>query len=260
MKKPTLTCDIFIPIRLTNTRLPGKALKTINQKPIILYLLDRLKTCKKIRNIVVCTTNNSTDDPLVEKLHDYDIEIFRGSEKDILIRFLGAAKQFEPDLIINVDGDDIYSDPELVDYVVDEFHRTNADYIDMFDFPFGFRMVGFSKSSLEQVCELKNTNDTETGYRDFFYKLPSLKIHKIHFKDNKTFPPELRLSLDYQEDLDFAKLIFKKLGNNFHLKDILLEIKNDPNLLKYTNGLEEKWKKHYEDNLTSFSIKKNSGD
>lgn len=259
MKKSGLICDIFIPIRLFNTRLPSKALKKVEQKPVIFYLLDRLKTCKKIRNIIVCTTNNSTDDPLVEELNNHNIKIFRGSEKDILIRFLGAAKQFEPDLIINVDGDDIYSDPELVDYMVDEFHRTNADYIDMLDFPFGFRMVGFSKSSLELVCELKNTNNTETGYRDFFYKSPSLKIHKIYFKDTKAFPSELRLSLDYQEDLNFAKLIFKKLGNNFHLRDILLEIEKDPNLLKYTNGLKEKWKKHYEDNLTSFSVK-NQGD
>lgn len=260
MNKSNLTCDIFIPIRLSNTRLPGKALKTVEQKPVIFYLLERLKNCKKIRNIVVCTTTNSIDDPLVEKLNNLNVKIFRGSEKDILLRFLGAAKQFEPDLIINIDGDDIYSDPELVDHMVDEFHRTTTDYIDMFDFPFGFRMVGFSKSSLEHVCELKNTNDTETGYRDFFYKLPSLKIHKIYYESDETFPSELRLSLDYQEDLDLAKLIFKKLGNDFHLRDLLNEIKNDSTLLKITNGLEEKWKKHYDNNLTSFSVKNTLGD
>ena len=248
------TCDVFIPIRLSNTRLPGKALKEINKKPVIFYLLERLKNCKKIRNIVVCTTTNSLDDSLVERLNELDVKIFRGSEKDILMRFLGAAKQFEPDLIINVDGDDIYSDPELVDQMVEEFHKSNADYVDMFNFPFGFRMVGFSKSSLENVCDLKDTSNTETGYRDFFYKLPLIKTHKMFYKD-ELFPPELRLSLDYQEDLSLAEIIFKKLGNNFHLKELLEEIKKDPALLEITNGLEEKWKKHYENNLTNFSVK-----
>ena len=60
--------DVFIPIRLSNTRLPKKALKEINGIPVVQYLIDRIKKSKKIRNVVICTTNNENDNQLVEFL------------------------------------------------------------------------------------------------------------------------------------------------------------------------------------------------
>ena len=99
--------DIFIPIRLSSTRLPKKHLKIIKDKPIILHLIKRLTNAKKIRNIVICTTDQKVDDPLVEILKELNVKIFRGSEKDLLNRYLEAAKKFETDFIINADGDDI---------------------------------------------------------------------------------------------------------------------------------------------------------
>ena len=63
-----MNCDVLIPVRTGNTRLPGKALKKIDGKEIILYLVERLKTCKNIRKVIVCTTVSSSDDVLSELL------------------------------------------------------------------------------------------------------------------------------------------------------------------------------------------------
>jgi spore coat polysaccharide biosynthesis protein SpsF len=88
-----MKCDVFIPVRLLSARLPNKALKEINGKPIIKYLIERIQSAKKIHDIVVCTTTHESDDKLVEFLEKEKINVFRGSEKDILSRFLNAARK-----------------------------------------------------------------------------------------------------------------------------------------------------------------------
>ncbi len=249
-----MNCDVLIPVRTGNIRLPGKALKQIDDKEVILYLIERLKTCKNIRKVIVCTTTSPSDNFLSELLTKKKIDFFRGSEKDILDRFNLASKKFQTDFIINVDGDDIYTDPMYIDKMAKHFENTNADYIDMIRFPFGFRSVGFSKNALSKICELKDTDDTETGYRDYFTTVDIFKISNIYYS-NIEFPKNIRLSLDYEEDLKLAKIIFNKLGNNFHLSDILQLFKSNPELLKITADLDSKWEQHYKNNLTNFSLK-----
>ena len=247
--------DIFIPVRLSNTRLPKKAMKTVNGKPIIKYLIERLQSAKKIRNIVVCTTTNANDDPLVEYLKKEKVMVFRGSEKDILLRYLDAAKNFSTDFIVSVDGDDIYTDPFYVDKIVNEFEKTNADYVDMVGFPFGIASVGIKISALKKICDLKKTDNTETGYRLFFTKNDIFKIRNLELPSHIQFPQNLRLTLDYEEDFLLAQKVFDALGNNFHLEDILELFEKNPELLKITDNLEKRYKEHWNNNLANTSIR-----
>jgi spore coat polysaccharide biosynthesis protein SpsF len=247
--------DIFIPVRLSNTRLPKKAMKEIDGKPIIKYLIERLQHAKKIRNIVVCTTNLQSDDPLVEFLKKEKIHVFRGSEKDVLVRFLDAANHFGTDFIVNVDGDDVYTDPAYVDKIINESEMTNADYINMKGFPLGFAPVGFKTVALKKICELKITNNTETGYRDFFIEANIFKVKTLEPDPSLKFPENLRLTLDYEEDLNLVKQVFKMLGNDFHLHDLLKLFEMHPHLLKITEGLDVRWKEHWDKNLADFSVK-----
>ena len=76
------------------------------------------------------------------------------------------------------------------------------------------------------------------------------------FFDKKiTCSSKIRLSLDYTEDLSLAEIIIKKLGNNFSLMEILELFKKEPELLKITEHLEERWKEHYNANLSQFQAK-----
>ena len=250
-----MNCDVFIPIRLSNTRLPQKAMKLVNNKPIILYLIVRLLSAKKIRNIVVCTTTSKSDDPLVKLLENLNVQVFRGSEKDILVRYLDAATKFETDFIVSVDGDDIYTDINYVDKMITIYEKNNFDYIDMIEFPFGIASVGIKTSALKKICELKQTENTDTGYRLFFTENDIFNVYQLKPKKEIIFPKKLRLTLDYEEDLMLAKEIFVNLGNDFHLEDILELIRKKPELLKITDNLEEKYKEHWGKNLADTSIK-----
>jgi len=247
--------DIFIPVRLSNTRLPNKAMKLVDEKPIILHLIERLQKSNKVRNVIICTTTNESDEPLVSLLEKMKILVFQGNEKDILMRYLDASRKFDTDFIISVDGDDIYTDPSYVDEIISIFEKNNYDYVDMVGFPFGIASVGIKVSSLEKICKLKNTDDTETGYRLFFTENKIFKIYELKPTNNFSFPEKLRLTLDYEEDLVLAKKIFKELGNDFHLSDILQLFQNSPDLLKITENLEKKYKEHWDSNVTDTSIR-----
>ena len=247
--------SIFIPVRLQSKRLPKKALKKIDGKPIIQLLVERLKKIKDVENIVICTTHHSSDDELIDFLKKINISYFRGSVKDILDRFLKSAQKFKTDFIIAVDGDDIYSDPEHIEKIISEFKKSNADCYHVTGVPVGFTPIGFKVSTLNKICSLKNTTDTETGYIRFFLNKKLFNIHEIQIKSKIQFPKELRMSLDYETDFKIAEKIFKLLGNNFHMEDILKFLSKNPETLNELIKLQVKWNQHWNKNLSDTSIR-----
>ena len=247
--------SIFIPVRLQSERLPKKALKKIDNKPMIQYLIERLQKIKKIDNIVICTTEDSSDDELVKFLEKNNFVYFRGSKNDILDRFLKTAQKFKTDFIIAVDGDDIYSDPICIEKIISEHKKSKADCFQITGVPVGFTPIGFKTTTLKNICSLKNTSDTETGYGRFFFNEKLFKIQKIPIKLKISFPKDLRMSLDYDADFKVAKKNFKKFGNDFNIEDILTFLTENPKILTELIELQIKWNQHWNKNLSDTSIR-----
>src|SRR5438876_12351415 len=106
-----VTIGLFIPVRLDSSRLPGKALLEIMGKPVIQHLVERLKLASSPDLIVICTSIDPADDPLVRVADESGVRVFRGSKEDLLERYRQAALKNRVDLIVSVDGDDILVDP-----------------------------------------------------------------------------------------------------------------------------------------------------
>jgi len=264
-----MNADIFIPARLDSTRLPKKQLKIINGVPIIKILIDRLRNAKKIRDIIVCTTTSKTDDELVLYLEKINVKYFRGSKKDILKRLLNAAEKFDTDIIINVEGDKIYTDPDFVDELVKNLEIPKIDFVmgqanefDPAESIHGIIPSGFKVSALNKICQLKETNDTETGYIEFFTNTNYFNCKYIFPKIKIDIPKNLKLTLDYPEDLEFAEKIFNILGNNPKFEEIITLISKNPELIKIIELTSEKWNANYKKNITkiSLNLKNDNGD
>jgi spore coat polysaccharide biosynthesis protein SpsF len=249
-----MNIDVFILARLGSSRLPEKHLKLINDKPAIHHLIHRIKKSKKIRKIIICTTELESDDKLVEYLEKEEVEIFRGNNEDVLKRILDAAKFYQTDVIIDVEGDKIYTDPKFIDIVINEFENSQIDYVTGNDSQTKFNPshgihgiipAGFTTKSIEKICQLKTKNNTDTGYKEFFLN-NEFKIKYIVPDNIKEIPNGLRLFLDYQVDLDFARVIFKKIGNEFDLKNLLKLLENEPKLLDITKPAVDLWSENYE--------------
>ena len=257
-----MNVDIFIPARLDSVRLPKKHLEKINNIPLIEHLVNRLKKAKKFRNIVVCTTEQDSDDQLVDFLKEKKILYFRGDEKDILKRFLDAAKKFNTEVIIDIEGDKLYTEPEFVDKLITEMEENNSDFIIGNDSPtvfnpnhlfHGIVPTGIRVSALEKIYTLEDHQNKETGYKEIFINSPNITKKFFLFNSELEVPPHLRLTIDYPEDLTFARELFTRLKSDYTYVDILKIVKNNPELLKIIENINNKWIKNYKTEMESFS-------
>ena len=116
----------IVQARMTSVRLPQKVLKPICGEPMIGLLLRRLSHSKEINSIVVATSSNEEDDPLEEYVTGLGFQCYRGSEKDVLERYYGAAMTIQASVIVRITGDCPLIDPEVVDEVIQGFKKKRS--------------------------------------------------------------------------------------------------------------------------------------
>jgi spore coat polysaccharide biosynthesis protein SpsF len=119
----------IVEARMTSRRLPGKHLLPVQGKPILGYLLHRLKQVSSLDQIVVAMTDRDTDDSLQVFVEGQGVTVFRGSEDDVMGRVLHAAQANSADVICEVTGDCPIIDPDLVRQIVDTFLANNVAYV-----------------------------------------------------------------------------------------------------------------------------------
>src|SRR5215204_5835271 len=109
---------IIVQARMTSTRLPGKVLADLAGRPMLLRQLERLARCRQVDDIVVATTTQPTDEPVLRVCDAAGVRWFRGDEHDVLGRYLGAAREAAADLIVRITSDCPLIDPAEADRVV----------------------------------------------------------------------------------------------------------------------------------------------
>jgi len=95
-------------------RLPGKMLLPLGDKTLFEVVIQRIKQCQN-NNIVLATGENIENDVLVNLAAKLNIDVYRGSEHDVLDRYLKAAEMFQADVVIRITGDCHLIDPEIID-------------------------------------------------------------------------------------------------------------------------------------------------
>lgn len=227
------TTACVINVRTSSSRLPSKTLSLIRGKRVIEHLIDRLGQVRLADQIIVCTSIEPGDDILECIAMDRDVYCFRGSLDDVLSRWLGAAETFNVDRIVEVDGDDLFCDPELIDLAIRQMHESPSDLIKP---PDGLVPGGFtgclSVSALRRACEIKDTIDTH-NWMPFFIDTGLFKVDDLRVTDKIFFAQGIRLTLDYAEDLEFFRKTFDELNmdsNNVPLRNILQFLIERPEL------------------------------
>lgn len=239
---------VFIPVRLDSNRLPRKAMLDIMGKPAIQHLCERLKLSQRADAIVICTSDEPSDEALVDVARAAGVSIFRGSKEDLMQRFLLAAREHNLDLIVNVDGDDLLVDPEQVDSMAEALERTGADFIRFDGLPFGGVPVGVRVDALARACELKAETDTATGWGRYFSDTNLFRTENIRIEDQELNHPDIRMTLDYEEDYKFFKAVFEELyrpGQPVRLREAVRLIVSRPDIKAINSGLEEKYWAHF---------------
>ena len=119
----------MIQARTGSVRLPGKALKKIEGKPIIWHMINRAKKIKSVEQIIIVTTRRNEDKVFLKIAHENGIFGFQGSEKDVLDRHYRCAIKFNAGPIIRITSDCPLFDPYLVERMLQIFLKNNYDYV-----------------------------------------------------------------------------------------------------------------------------------
>lgn len=235
-KKPKIVSTIEA--RMTSSRLPGKVLKPLAGKPALERVIERLKRSKHIDQIVVATTVNDTDQPIVDLCNQLGISVYRGSENDVLSRVLDAAKSAQTDVIVEITGDCPLIDPQIVDQCIELFQAGSYDYVSTVmerTFPVGLAVQVFPYSVLEEVS--KKTTDMEDREHVSLYIYTHPQEYRLK---NMAAPealkhPEIILTLDTPEDYTVLSMIYDQVypkNPNFTTQDVLDYLKKNPELAK----------------------------
>lgn len=147
----------IVQARMGSTRLPGKVLKKVNDEEVLGLLLKRLSQSKCLTSVCVATTNEPSDDEIIDYLRGFDVQVYRGSSDDVLNRYYCAALSMKAEIVVRITGDCPLVDPELVDQIICRFLDEGVDYASNTltpTFPDGLDVEVFKFSILEQVQEV----------------------------------------------------------------------------------------------------------
>jgi spore coat polysaccharide biosynthesis protein SpsF len=237
----------LITARLKSTRLPKKLLREVQGKPILSHMLDRLKLAGKVDRIVICTSTNPQDAPLMDIAGENDVGCYCGDPDDVIARLSGAAEENDFDYVLNITGDCPFVDPMYVDRIVEAYERTGADLIRVFDLPHGAFSYGIRPEALKKILEIKQSNDTEVWGR-YFTDTDLFHVYDLPVEDAFHRKPHLRMTLDYPEDLAFFETVFEHLykeGSVFSLDDILHLLEEHPEIIELNRDCKRRFQKRF---------------
>ena len=117
----------IIQARVGSSRLPGKVLEDLNGWPLLSWTIKRVQLAQRVDRIVLATGTNSENDPLEEVARSCGVDVFRGSEDDVLGRFAGAARQFKAETVVRVCADSPLVAPEFIDSAVFHYESKRPD-------------------------------------------------------------------------------------------------------------------------------------
>lgn len=197
-----------------STRLPGKVLHRIKNKPMLLFLIERLKFVKNLDLIVVATTNKKIDDSICKLADDAGVEYFRGSEDDVLGRVTKASDRFEAKITIQLTADNPIIDPMIITDYLKKFKEYNPDFLTnsfIKSYPNGMDVSIFKTSFLRFI----EKNATEKSFREHvpLYVKKNINSHNIiQIKAPKKLNrPELSVTVDEKKDFILVEKIIESL-------------------------------------------------
>ena len=229
----------IVQARMNSSRLPGKVMMKINQVPLIEILTSRLKNSRHINKIIVATSDNKVNQPLIKHLKKIGLDCFIGSESDVLRRYNDAANVFNADVIVRITGDCPLIDPSIVDTVIDKFISSGADYASNREpptFPDGLDVEVISRKTLN-IAQKKASKLYDREHVTPFI-IRSTLFKKFYYKSKQDFSSE-RWTVDEIEDFRLIEKIFSIKNYNFLISwEEVLELKDaEPDLFDINKGL-----------------------
>ena len=225
---------VVIQARAGSTRLPRKALLELGGIPMLAWAVERTRAAPGVAEVVVATTTEPADDETRDLCRSLGFPCFRGSENDVLSRYVGAAREHQADVVVRVTSDCPFIDPALLQQHLDELigAALRVDYVtNMWEptFPLGLAVEVVPRDVLERMHRLAELP------RDREHVTSFIRYHRDLFRVVSVQHPEdlhtLRWTVDTPDDLRFARAVVERLpGRGFAWTDVLDLVRAEPSL------------------------------
>jgi len=219
---------------MKSTRLPNKVILPLKGKRFLDHMIDRLKLAKKPSDIVLCTSPLEEDDILIDIARENNIKYYRGHPDDVMLRIYNGAKEHGADVICSTTGDNAFTDPIIMDKMIESFEKNNADYVFCKELPVGIQTYLIRMTAMTDAIEKKDAFDTEI-WGGYLNRPDTYKVFEYHTANSSYKHPEWRLTLDYPEDYELFKRIFEELYNEekiFTFGEIMNLLNKNPDIIK----------------------------
>jgi len=220
-----------IQARMGSSRFPGKVLAQLGHANVITWVIERVKRSKNVDDIVVAIPRNAGDDRLEKALKELGITYLRGSESDVLGRFVEVADKFSPSTMIRITADCPFIDPDVIDKCIDKFYSQNLDYccnVAPATFPDGMDVEVFSAKTLYQVNSIAEKADEREHVTLAMRESSLFKVGNVRAPRDWS---SIRITVDTREDLSTLERLINqfKLDQTFTAEDIALLHAKDGN-------------------------------
>ena len=230
-----LKIAFFIQARMGSNRLPGKVLMPFDgDKSILEIITSKIKANFKEIPLVICTSEAQIDDEIISFCNENNLDYYRGSEQNVLQRFLDAAAFHNVDIIIRVCADNPFLSVDFLNELLAYFYKNqdadywsfkNAQEIPVIKTHFGFFAEIVTKEALQKVIQNTNDNLYLEHVTNYIYTHPDFKCKLKNLPEYLNEREDLRFTIDDDDDFSILQLLYQEHTKNKHdLKKTILYI------------------------------------
>lgn len=235
-----MRAGIIIQARMGSSRLPGKVMMRLAGRTILEHVLRRCARIEGIECVVCAVPDRSESAPLEEVARTCGARVSRGSETDVLVRYLGAARENALDVIMRVTSDCPLIDPGICGEVLRLRAGASADYACNNmpkTFPHGLDCEAMTLDALSAAADTTAEANDREHVTPWLRRAPHLK--RANLSSGRSDLSHHRWTLDYPEDLTFFEALYPVLedGDRAGMSDVLAAVQAHPEIA----ALNEKW-------------------
>ncbi len=226
--------------RMSSSRLPGKVMMEVNGRPMIYWQIQRILQAKRVNQLVVVTSTDSTDDVLTDFLEENSVIVFRGSLDDVLSRYMAVALRYKHQALIRLTGDCPLVMPKLIDRMVHSFYQQEVDYLSNTlapTFPDGLDIEIIREGVLNKLTTFPlDPRELEHVTYGIYNRSEIFTLSNFQNESDESLS---RWTVDYQEDLDFVRAIYQEFSGRetqFTYEDVCVLLERNPELTFRNQG------------------------
>jgi spore coat polysaccharide biosynthesis protein SpsF len=231
---------VCVQARTGSTRLPGKVLKPLAGKPLLQRMLARVQAASLAAEVIVITTTDAADDPVVELCEEIAVKSFRGHPTDLLDRHYQAAILEKADVVVKIPSDCPLIDPAVIDRVLTHYldHRGEFDFVSNLHpatYPDGNDVEVMTIETLRAAWSNATLLFEREHTTPYIWERPEqFRLSNVAWEPGLNYSMSHRWTIDYPEDYEFIARVFDELQSGaatpFGLAAILDLLKQKPEI------------------------------